>query len=236
MSLQITGANGSTGKCGYVAPGFPDTGGSSEPITVACWAWADSHGTNQNRTMSRWGSGVGTQWLLALDTVASFNIIDSGLSGHGIAGGTSMTTGKWWHLAALFDPSLTQIRLYVNGVSDGTPVSCPDRSTNAGFGIGLGCDGQNGAQFFGLNGRIAECGLWYAALTVAEILALAKGTLPPTIRPATLAGYWPLWESHATLPDLNPESSAVRHSATLISTPTTNNHPPVGPLPVLLAA
>ncbi len=50
--------------------------------------------------------------------------------------------------------------------------------------------GTSGIQF--CDGRIAEVGIWNAALTAAEIASLAKGMACDKIRPQSLVFYAPL--------------------------------------------
>ena len=51
---------------------------------------------------------------------------------------------------------------------------------------------DGGGLIFFADARIAECGIWNAALTAAEIASLAKGMTPDKIRPQSLVFYAPL--------------------------------------------
>jgi hypothetical protein len=75
----------------------------------------------------------------------------------------------------------------------------------------------------GYLGDLAEVAVWdNCTLTLAELTALADGTAPSLIRPASLAHYWPLWGRHS--PELNLVGGT---GLTLSGPPVFTEHPRV---------
>jgi hypothetical protein len=95
----------------------------------------------------------------------------------------------WNHAAGVLS-SNTQRAAYLNGVTGG-PVdpsvcnfsSLPNVSIGSRYGTSYGLFA---------NSRIAEVGVWSAALTAAELGALAKGVACKNIHPQSLVFYAPL--------------------------------------------
>jgi hypothetical protein len=73
-----------------------------------------------------------------------------------------------------------------------------------------------------MNGMIAECAWWDAALTDAEVDSLAKGTNPKRVRPSNLLEYVEM------IGNLSPEPGLVGGAALTLNGPVkAENHPPV---------
>lgn len=105
------------------------------------------------------------------------------------AGALTVTTGVWVHVAGVFASNSSRTT-YVNGVAAAeNTFACSNISGASRTSIGLL---DRAAPFGYFPGRIAELGIWSAALNAAEFKALSNGTTPPQIRATSLAGYWPL--------------------------------------------
>jgi hypothetical protein len=90
--------------------------------------------------------------------------------------------------------SSTSRTAYINGGSSGTNTTSVVPSllnrTNIGVQFLQNAGGTSGISF--ANGRVAECGIWNAALTAAEVASLAKGMTCDKVRPQSLVFYAPL--------------------------------------------
>jgi hypothetical protein len=95
-----------------------------------------------------------------------------------------------WHNVVLVSDGTTTFKVYL----DGTQLLSESQVSNSAFGSSVfvfGNDNNTAGRFF--NGSIADVALWEAvALSAGEVLALAMGTRPSKIRPASLQGWWPL--------------------------------------------
>ncbi|MBY0312650.1 MAG: LamG domain-containing protein, partial [Phycisphaerales bacterium] len=93
---------------------------------------------------------------------------------YSVGGSVSLATNKWNHVAGTWDG--TQIRLYVNGVADGSPVSraAPIGTDTRPVYIG----GRNGMTDI-TNGTVDDVRFYNRALTADEIADLAK--VAPTL-------------------------------------------------------
>jgi hypothetical protein len=103
----------------------------------------------------------------------------------GGANSTSQVPTDWSHLATSWTPNVADAIIYINGISGwvsaGGPISAVIHSGTADLKIGAG-----------IGGLIAEVGIWNAALTAAEVAALAKGMTCDKVRPQNLVFYAPL--------------------------------------------
>jgi len=111
-------------------------------------------------------------------------------SGNLIAGTNSIGT-NWIHLCATFNPSTRQ-ELFVNGTSEAVKTSSVAASIFSGSAP-LWIGGQTEITTNNMwDGLIAECAVYNAALTAAEVASLAKGMTCDKVRPQSLVFYAPL--------------------------------------------
>ena len=97
-----------------------------------------------------------------------------------VTGTTANRPGVWTHVTAVHDAAARQLRLYVNGVLEGTIVDpTMFRATQA---VLFGRIRWQGADQFWWRGGIAEARIWDRVLSPTEVAGL----------PATLAGRWAL--------------------------------------------
>lgn len=173
---------------------------TSAPLTLACWFNCDS-ATVSGILVSITNSGVSgnfTRFALAAagtvtgDPLRIFATDTIGNSGN--ADTTSgYTTGTWHHGCGVFE-STTSRSVYIDGGSSATNTTSItptllDR-TNIGVQFVQSSGGTSGSSFF--DGKIAEVGIWNAALTTAEVASLAKGMTCDKVRPQSLVFYAPL--------------------------------------------
>ncbi len=89
-----------------------------------------------------------------------------------VTGSTSVAAGTWYHVAAVASNN-GQAELYVNGVSEGTPIAI-GTLPSGGNAWNIGSSSAGGMGYF--NGLVDDVRLFNRALTDAEIAALAAGT------------------------------------------------------------
>ncbi len=98
----------------------------------------------------------------------------------GVIGATTVTTGVWHHVAAVYDG--TTLKVYLDGVLDGS-VPANFAPTNGAASLKIGARGDDAATRF--NGLIDDARIYNRALTEAEIQTLmVYDTTPPVITPA----------------------------------------------------
>lgn len=103
---------------------------------------------------------------------------------------TGGTANVWMHIAGVFN-SGTSRTAYLNGAAGSVSTNSAVPTTMNRTDIG------HFAATNPLNGSMAEIAIWTAALTAAEILSLAKGASPLSVRPEQLVRYWPVFGNGA---------------------------------------
>jgi len=120
-------------------------------------------------------------------------------AGGGVSTGTvTIAANSGWHHVTLTWVSNVTFSSYIDGNLDFSTVvnATPLTSTTT---LTLG----NDTSTEWLNGYLADCAIWNAALNASEIAALQTGFRPSSIRPKSLQGYWPLDGIQTTEPDLS---------------------------------
>ncbi len=170
------------------------------PLTMACWFNADTDtaaGVLVSITNSGTAGGITRFALLFRGDFAGdpvHAIASNTASTNGIASTTTgYTVGTWHHACGVFTSSSSRTA-YIDGGSSGTNTASiiPTllERTNIGIQFLQSSGGTAGATR--CNGRIAEVGIWNAALTAEEVASLAKGMTCDKVRPQSLVFYAPL--------------------------------------------
>ena len=125
----------------------------------------------------------------------------------------TVTSGSYSHVAGVFISS-TSCFAYADGVAgtEDTTSSSPTALDEIRFG-GLSSD---------FDGFIAEAAVYSAALSAAEIAALAKGYSPLLIRPQSLVHYWYAFAATDPLVDVIGNANLTQSGS-----PVTADHPPI---------
>lgn len=168
------------------------------PFTVA--GWINTHDPRPTKDGVLWYQGDGTwqrRWKLQLEGSApgSRGSIRFVSEGPGYTRGNAETAievhANVWHHVAGVEVSSNLRHAYLDRTYKatdtvdtdplGVPHDCLSLGAQAGEPI---CD-----QFVG---RMAHFAVWGAALTDQEILTLASGFSPMSVRPWAILAYWPL--------------------------------------------
>ena len=148
-------------------PGFDVFEGA---LTLSAWIKADDFGIHDARIISK-STGVGEQdhtWMLSTieknGSKLRFRLKTNGITTT-LFGNTTIPAGEWVHAAATYDGA--NMRLYFNGVEDGSTAKGGTVSTNPSAGIRIGDNPVSGLRNF--NGLIDEVRVHSSALSNAEI-------------------------------------------------------------------
>jgi hypothetical protein len=107
---------------------------------------------------------------------------------------TGIYTSNAWNMATYVCTSTISRTVYVNAGSPGTSVT--SRVVTAPTDWVIGGYYSTQTLFPSYEGDLAEFSVWNAALTVAEITSLYRGTKADMIRPQNLSVYVPLVRNH----------------------------------------
>ena len=185
------------------------------PFTMACWARWVTTGTVTCMSITD-GTPTGSYVALYPISVMRADAFD-GSTQAPADGTTTISTGVWYHVAGVFVSSSSRF-VYVNGVQEGnnTTVVSPTLTLP---GVG---DITRPTPTFVMNGDVAEAAIWNVQLTNSELIALAGGWSPPSVRPVSLSYYWPLNGNDS--PELDRWKNKL--DLNLQNTPTkSNSHP-----------
>ena len=133
-------------------------------LTVSAWVYRVSNQTQYFANQWIEGGGTSSSWGLSTYTNKLLFFIRAGSSTKVITGGTNITTGVWRNVTGIWDGS--NIYVYLNGISDATPVSCTSMNTTTpNMSIASGTNDQ-----YFLNGNIGCVHVYNRALSSTEVL------------------------------------------------------------------
>lgn len=147
---------------------------------------------------------------------STIRVIDNFVAFRG--SGSALGTGSWKHVAVTRSGSGNWI-LYVDGSQIESVAAAPNALTGTD-NIAIGGPGPSGAGG-SIPGKMAEVGVWNAALSAAEVASLAKGFSPQLIRPQSLQSYC------RVLGNDSPEQDLRGTAFTLTGTGAKADHPRV---------
>ncbi|CAM6003248.1 unnamed protein product [Sphagnum balticum] len=162
------------------------------------WVWMNNTSTSQ--IYFALNTGDSASYVIACGYNTSVGVYVQTYSGvNASVSATTAPTGQWFFVAGVI-ASVSSRTIYLNQnapITDTNTVGAISGLTSIDFGYSPWDSSQP------LSGKLAEWGLWDAALTTAEIASLAAGVLPPQVRPLSLVGYWPLYGLASPEPDLS---------------------------------
>jgi hypothetical protein len=170
---------------------------STLPLTLCAWFYPDS--LNGYHSLVNLSSGTGGSTFSldarggdAGDPVSAVDFRNVSSASFTVANTTTgYVTGQWNHGAAVLSANNSRTA-YLNGGNSATNTTNQTQTpTFNRIGIGIYFNAANLVSSY-LDGRIAEVGIWNAALTQPEIASLAKGMTCDKIRPQNLVFYAPL--------------------------------------------
>lgn len=168
---------------------------TAEPLTIAAWFNSKSNAAqvclvSVDRGASSIGTGTGFHGLILPNNPARTVNATSNDGTFSVATTTTTyTLNTWNHGCAVFSAANNRTS-YLNGGGNVTNTVTRNVTNLANITIGSRYTTSGTGQF--VQGLIAEVGIWNAALTAAEISALARGMTCDKIRPQNLVFYAPL--------------------------------------------
>jgi uncharacterized protein (DUF362 family) len=145
------------------------------PITIEAWIKPSGNPIAYSEIVDKEtaGAGPGYSFILNNDRLLNFWIGESGTDWLSSVGTTALQDDIWYYVVGVNDGD--SIRVYVNGVQDGTPTAQGPPGSTAGVNLQIGRGGNLLQRWF--NGIIDEVRISNRALTAEEIVANYAGGL-----------------------------------------------------------
>jgi hypothetical protein len=195
--------------------------GISGNAAITVEAWVNVNATSGVYSIFGFGAGDTTQsFVMRLENGNSvkFHI------GTGTADEVFVTTANyyysWVHIAAVYDPSVSTMYLYSNGILVGSKTATNPNFSNSNYWIGMFPTG-----FYYMKGRISELRIWNSVRTAQQLLDNKNKKLLGT--ESDLKAYYRFNEGTGTT--INDTTSNAFHGALQNAAPTwdTNTLPPI---------
>lgn len=166
---------------------------TAAPLTISLWFYTtttakaigmaticDSVGDTGFRVSGQIPNSTSYVQVAALNTINNFGLANST---------ANYSANAWQHSCAVFASSTSRTS-YLNGGNAGTNTTSVTPASVTQFLIGVNRSFSTYSNYF--VGRIADVGVWNAALTAAEVASLAARAACSKVRPASLIFYAPL--------------------------------------------
>lgn len=187
------------------------------PCTIACW-FRTQVPTGTTRTMVSLDTAAGSARVsLRLDGTNALVAAQADAANTLVSGTVGTTLASTWHHGAAVFTSNTSRTAYLDGVAGSANTT--SNTFTAPNSVRIGARVATGTAGDYMGGRVAEVGVWSAALTASEIQSLASGISPLMVRPQSLVFYAPLSS------DGNPYDWVGGVALTPTNAPTNENHP-----------
>ena len=174
----------------YVNFGDPVDGnldfGASDSFSISSWVKRIGGVSIVNKIRIPGGTFKEGYFIRIANKQIQFYIEDTGGAGSSIIGNTTLEDGNWYHVVGVRDTAEDKLYVYVDGLSNATPVTDTTTTTLAttqGFWIGR----MPYYNYF-FNGKIDDVCVYNRALSVEEIRANMHQRLSGD-EPG-LVGYW----------------------------------------------
>lgn len=149
------------GSSSYIDVG--DNFDSTNDATVEAWVYpTDTSGT---RPIVSKHSGTRGYALELVAGQLRFRVTNDAGTTHSVTGATSLSTNTWYHVVGVRNATAGTIRVFVNGIPDGTAAVSGTAGTSATFLY----IGSNGSEFFA--GNIDEVAIYSTPLGSTRIVA-----------------------------------------------------------------
>lgn len=147
----------------------------TEALSVSFWFKSESFTNTSAWIVSKWNSdNDNRQYRLGTydagtgdDRIYAGLSIADGSSATTCSGDTTLSTGTWYHYCCVYNK--TDIRLYLNGLLNCTPVSCTNSLHTDVENFLIGASYYNSAIDTPFDGLIDEVIIWNTALSAGEV-------------------------------------------------------------------
>jgi len=142
----------------------------SSAITLAAWINSrDPSPAAPTQTIVTKEDDIDIQYFLRLQQGGTIRfLIHTGGAFTSLNVSASLTANTWYHVAGVYDGA--QMRVYLNGVQTGSPLSATGTLVNIGVPVTIGATSSSILSF---NGLIDEARIYSRALSTSEIQVLA---------------------------------------------------------------
>lgn len=116
--------------------------------------------------VSKWGASGNFGYTVYQNSANKFgfNLSSDGTAGQTVTSNTTLATGTWYHIVAVYDG--VDMRIYVNGILDCTPVAYTSGIVNNSQGLYLGCTSVPNTY---MTGALDDVAIWSRALSASEV-------------------------------------------------------------------
>ncbi len=216
----VTGKNGKAvffdGVDDYIDIGNTTAVAPPNAITITAWIKATTTTVTQSIIDDDNGGTIGYFFR-----VGSTGKLSARLTATTITGNTTLQPNTWYHVALVYDGA--NVYVYLNGISDATPVARTGSITYSGASKAIGKRPASGAQF---NGTIDEVRMYDRGLSASEIYSLYAGSKAVIVgksKPERLSngliGYW-TFDGNKIAGVTAYDSSTSGNNGTLTNRPT----------------
>jgi hypothetical protein len=178
-------------------PGLASLDFGANPFSLSLWAKGPSAQTSSGGLLCKGIPGGESYCIDIFNGGYRFFVRDS--LGQNPAN-LSISSGvvpnqQWQHLAVIYDPAVSEGRMYVNGSFVGACLTADSVYLN-GDSLDIGARQGGGAYIYNWTGALDDVRVYGRAITPLEVRALAYDGLPPTVAIAAEGGQvtvsWPL--------------------------------------------
>jgi hypothetical protein len=197
-------------------------------LTVAAWIWADTYPATNMMLVTHKDYSTDLSFGLQYSNFYSNFFWEVAYNDtndtDGVRYQASNSTGVWYHLLGRW--STTNRDIWRNGAQGDTNTTSRTSISDTAAPVIIGDEyvsgSPNGSYW---NGRIAEATIWTDYLNSSEIVALAAGVHPLSIRRNNIGFYAPLYNT-----TYRHDLSGAGYSASILGSGQTNaDAPPVAP-------
>ena len=139
-------------------------------LTFGCWVQPISAAGSNEYVIGKWGSG----YLLFINGAGNFRFVVNDGSSDTTIGSTAYTQDEWHFLCGRLDPS-TEMKMWINEVTEDLTASVPASVNNSGANFGIGAGGSGANPF---NGRVSLAFLCAGRVPDIHIDAFYRLTAP----------------------------------------------------------
>lgn len=193
--------------------------GGPTSVTVEAWTRLDVSGKLHvlvTDAESDFNDGF-TLFISAADHV-TLVVASSVYTKASATGTTSLEVGRWYHVAGVFDAGAGMLRVFVNGVEDGSRAYAGTIGYRSGRDLYLGAQHKSFMRRARmLQGALDEVRVWDRARSAEEIQAQMEYELSGD-EPG-LIGYWPMAEGDGTTTSDHAAADATGNVGSLVGPP-----------------
>jgi hypothetical protein len=196
----------------------PSNSFSGWPVTLSAWINADDLPSGGNQFLNFWESTTYANFFGMRGTFPDQLQMIYGLATFETSSGYSISTGTWYHVAAVFNND-TDRQLYINAVSQVTWSTSKIYPIAISGLLNIGSYGGGGADW---DGQIAHVEIHNVALTVPELKSIMYN---PSSIDRGLVAYYPML-SGSTVQTIGKDLSGNSYNGTHGNVPTASNKGP----------